>query len=236
MSLTFKNKKDIKINNVHLFDRYGLIAVESEINTTNAFGLVSNGTEFTIKFIRKPWDMLLPIIDETYYDTTLDKELNLLFFGEEDVMLDIGGKLYFAKAVDSEVTKYRYFDELNITFEMLSDCCYDYLTAVPLNGFGNTDVCLENDGIRDIDAEVYIESYKDQIITFTNKARNSFTVKLKEGECAKISCEDILGIDYDRVSGDVYETLRLEFGDNEIKIEVEDAFIKFYYQAEYGLC
>ena len=235
MSLTFKNKKDIKINNVDLYYRYGLIAVESEINTSNPFGLVSDGTEFTIKFIRKPWDVLLPIVDEPYYDSTLDKELNLLFFGEEDVMLDIGGKLYFAKAVDSKVTKYRDFDELNITFEMLSDCCYDYLTAVPLNGYGNTDICLENDGIRDIDAEVYIEAYKDQDITFT-KGENSFTVKLKENECAKISCEDILGVDYDRVSGDIYETLRLEFGDNEIKIAVEDAFIEFYYQAEYGLC
>ena len=90
-----------------------------------------------------------------------------LFFEEEDIQLDIGGRLYYVKAVDSEVTKYRDFDELNITFEMLSDCCYDYLTAVPLDAEGDTSICLENDGIRDIDSEVYIEAYKDQQIKFT---------------------------------------------------------------------
>ena len=234
MSLTSKKRKDIKVDNVRLYNVDGLVAVESEINTSNKFG-ISEGTQFTIKFIRKPGDNILPIVDVKWYSTTLENYLNKLFFGKDEIMLEIGYKIYYVKVMDSEVTKYRNFDALDITFELLSDCCYSPIMLTSIRVTEEKTVELMNDGIRETDIDLTVQAIEDGDITITNNGK-SITIKgLKANERARVYDGNIEGISYYDVEGDIYSCLRLRVGRNRLTVTATNANVLFKYQSELGL-
>ena len=235
MSLVFKKRKDIRVNNRHLYNFYGLIAVESEINTNNGYGIVDEGSQFTIKFIRKWFGEMTRIVGETWYSTTLENDLNRLFFEKDELMLEVGGLLYYVKAVESEITKYRNFEALDVTFELLSDCCYLRIAISPIRVIGEKTIDLYNEGIRETDIDLTVQAIEGGDITITNNGKSITIKELKANEQVRVYDSNIEGISYDSVSGDIYSCLRLNTGRNSITVTATNANVLFRYQPELGL-
>lgn len=253
MSFTYGNKDMIIFNNNYL-PSAEIFCVDSDIKTESDLGVKQsintiNNTlvhidkerfRFTLNFLRKDrYSKELKAIDEIFLN-----RVNMIFFNSEDVGdLQIGRYFhYYVIPVEGTLTRYDKCNSMfSITFESLSS----YKYSVPVMNYFRVENSkradeVTNQGLSYCYADLIVNCLSDGKLTIINKRNNKEIIitNCKCGEKFRIDTEncEFLNIDFNRVNGDIRETLKLNHGDNEFEIIASGIFeVWTEHQAFYAL-
>lgn len=248
MSIFEGNRQDVIFNGVDLSMLYDLYVVDMDANKENQFGVKKSLTYANDVFVKAEGERF--IIDVTFArvvngiatDIPEDdiEELILLFFKkDEPVVMEIEGKLYYVVPVDGTIrkTKNKYF---TISLESVSPYSYTNIRVdekVTTDSLRDLTIC--NTGIVDVFMDLEMEGVANKVIV-TNKSNGNYIEidNLKQEESVHIVGDtlEVLGVDYDRVKGNIKDTLKLKVGRNRFSIDVVgSAKCRFTHQCQLGL-
>lgn len=252
MSFTYGKKDTIIYNGYNLREMYDLYVVDEDITLENQLGVkqtvnVNNNTfvnvdkenfTFTLKFIRKI-NGQVSSLDSMYLGRPFLDEINRIIFSDKEInILEIGGRIYYVVPISGTLRRHsKNIGEFSIEFQSLSPYCYSSIIVNNIRVDNTTkEVTLNNIGNRiNIIAEIGCVQAGDITIT-NNRTGNSITVlDCKANEEFKIDADnvDIVGIDFNEVTGNIKDTLSLEFGNSVFSVECTGIFkVNFRYQCE----
>jgi hypothetical protein len=254
MSFTYGNKNKILYNSCNLREWYDLYCVDDDTTIENQLGAsqsanINNGAlvnidkenfAFTLKFIKKVNGMVSSL-DFNYLGRPFLDEINRLFFSEKEVnILEIGGRIFYVVPISGTLKRHsQNIGEFSIEFQSLSPYCYSPIILI--NGTVNTtnspkEFNLKNNG-NETNLLLEVGCISDGNITITNK-RNGSSISVlncKANEEFSVDGEsaDLKGIGYDRISGNIKDTLTLFYGTSVFNIETTGTFkLNLKYQME----
>ena len=166
-------------------------------------------------------------------------DLSILFFRkDEPVPMDVGGKIYYVVPVDGTIRKLKsgYF---TITLESVSPYSYSYIRVDEKRVIDKIkDIEIRNLGITDVYLDCEFEGIAEKVIIRNKTNGNSIEVNNLNGEDVQVLGDtgEILGIDYNRIKGNIKDTLLLKYGTNRFSVEViGDIRLQFRHQIQFGL-
>lgn len=255
MSFTYGNKNRIRYNSYDL-DFYQLCVIDDDIELENQLGVrqtvnsnnnyfVNVNKEnftFTLKFIRKV-NGVPSSLDIRWTNGTFLDEINRLFFSNKEVnLLEIGGRIFYVMPISGTLKRHsKNIGEFSIEFQSLSPYCYSHIMVsnVTINTTNSPkEITLTNKG-NEVYALLKVNIIADGDLIVTNKKNgNGITVNdCKVGETFIIDGEtsDIAWMDYDRVKGNIKDSLALNYGDTTFSINCNGAKCVFEYQPEMNI-
>lgn len=255
MGFTYRNKNKIIWNGWDLSEWYDLYVVDADITLENQLGAtgivnINNNAfinvdkenfTFTLKFIKKDNKGNICSLDDKYLGRPFLDEVNRIIFSDKEInILEIGSRIYYVVPIGGTLRRHsRNIGEFTIEFQSLSPYCYSpiILTNATVNTTNSPkEVILSNNGNRtNILLEVGCVANGNLTIT-NNKNGNSITIlncKAKEEFSIDGESTDVKGISFDRVNGNIKDTLTLEYGTHIFSIETTGTFkLNLKYQAE----
>ena len=252
---TYKNKSTIIYNGRNLSQLYDLYVVDEDIELESDLGVtqsanLNNGAlinvekenfTFSLKFIRKI-NGKLASLDTMFLGRTFMEEITRVFFNTSKDginILEIGGKVYYVSTTGGTLKRYsRSVSEFMIEFESLSPYCYSPIYSSSIRILADNspkEVNTTNRG-NDTYAELGVECISSGGLTISNNGAE-LTIDCEAGDIIKVDGDTAEVSDYDKVSGNIKDVLKLRYGANNITLNTTGDFkVVFRYQYEYALC
>lgn len=255
MSFTYGNKDKIIYNGWDLTEWYDLYIIDEDIILENQLGAtgtvnINNNAfinvdkenfTFTLKFIRKDTKGNICSLDDRYLGRPFLDEVNRIIFRDKEVnTLEIGSRIYYVVPIGGTLRRHtQNIGEFTIEFQSLSPYCYSSIMVSSVridSSISSKEISLSNNGNKtNVLLEVGCVADGDVTIT-NNKNGNSITVlncKAKEEFIIDGESSDISGIEFNRVVGNIKDTLTLEYGSGVFVVETTGTFkLNLKHQAE----
>ncbi|MDU1566427.1 MAG: DUF6558 family protein [Clostridium sp.] len=250
---TFGNK-DMIIFNGNYLPLAEIYCIDEDIKIENQLGVkqsVKSFKEILIDVDKEGFDFKLNFIRKDHYKEELKdiddiflNRVNNIFFGNDDVCdLQIGRYFhYYVIPIEGSLKRY---DNNNAMFSITFKSLSPYKFATPtLNYFKieneKKEEEITNQGLSCCYADLIVKCLKDGDLNITNKINNRSVVIIncKVGEKFKVDTEncDLINIDFNRIKGEIRDTLKLEHGDNKFEVYASGIFeVWTEHQAFYAL-
>jgi hypothetical protein len=242
------NRQDVNFDGKDLSMWYDLYVVDLDSNKENQFGIKKSITYNGNTFVKT--DGLRYVIDVTFAriirgipqeidEDDLDELILLFFRKDEPVAMQVEGRLYYVVPIEGSIIKIRnkYF---TITLESVSPYCYtlprhDHYRRIKDRVIERE---LNNKGITDVFTDVEFKGSAEKIVV-RNKTNGNY-IEITDVVDVDVNINgdtlEVTGLDYDKVQGNVRETLRMSYGVNRYSIEVVgEVEFQFIHQCEMGL-
>ena len=248
MSIFDGNRQDVIFDGVDLSMLYDLYVVDMDANKENQFGVKKTITYNNNNFVKT--DNERYIIDVTFArivngipadipENDLDELILLFFKKDEPVVMEIEGKLYYVVSVDGTIrkTQNKYF---TISLESVSPYAYTNIRIdTKITKDSVREFSISNTGIVDVYLDLEMEGIAEKVVVSNKTNGNSIEIYyLEQEESINIIGDtlEVIGVDYDRIKGNVKDTLKLKVGRNRFSIEVVgSATCRFSHQCQFGL-
>lgn len=246
MSRFNQHRKPVYYNNINLYERYGIKAVDLELFTIEDFGVRRSVTftgdtlvnvednRFSIKitFIRTKNNEIVKLDDEFL------KEMSRLFYSSKKANILEYSLFYYVMPTSGSIEKMNNIGHFSVEFESLSPYSYSgiYCNRVNINKDNSGKVKeISNNGINVVKMDVDIECINDGNLIITNNGNIIKVNNVVAGDIVTI-IGDTSEIEADCEIEFNYKALELRYGVNRIKLETDGMFkVEFKFQAEYGL-
>lgn len=258
MSFTYKNKDRVIYNGYNLAERYDLYVVDENTEIENQLGAsqsvhINNSAfidvdkenfTFKLKFIKKDNNKNICSLDGMYFGRPFLDEINRIIFSDKEInILEIGNRIFYVVPINGTLKRHsRNIGELSVEFQSLSPYCYSpiMISSIRVDGTNSPkEITLTNNGNK---TNVLLECgcISEGDITITNNRNgNSITVlncKIDDEFSIDGESADISGISFDGVSGNIKDTLTLEYGSSTFNVRTTGTFkLNLKYQTEMNI-
>lgn len=252
---TYKNKNNIIYNGRNLSQLYDLYVVDEDMELESDLGVtqsanLNNGAlinvekdmfTFSLKFIRKI-NGKLASLDGIYLGRSFIEEISRVFFdtSKDGVnILELGGRVYYVSPTSGSLKRYsRSVSEFTIEFESLSPYAYSPVMINSIRVLSDNSpktVNIVNRG-NDTYAEIEIECVQAGTLTISNNVEE-LVINANAGDVIKVDGDTAEASNYNKVAGNIRDSLMLVYGANNITLTTDGDFkVVFRYQCEYALC
>lgn len=247
MSVFEKYRKSVVIDRWNMGMLFNLYVVDLSANIENQLGVKRTITYNNNAFVKLENEKYrIEVVFEKVSnngesimvdDKTLDKLNRILFSKNEPLDMQIGDLHYYVVPIEGSVKKTN-DGYVTVVLESVSPYVYGNICVLRKKVVDiSKEIEINNNGINDIYCDLEIQGVGDILIKNMSNGNIIELINLNNEDIKLIGdTSEILGIDYDRVKGNLKDALKLRYGSNRFQVEVTgNITIQFTFQIEYAL-